>query len=195
MMRYTTPPDVTRCRNYNPNGPTPCYHPDCNCFPDKTNKALLRVAIVLALLGLLFLIGWIFPAGAADGTTNDFKLTPGDVRTTDKVMICTQKTSTIRHVSAATKRKAFRLYGLTNKTGWCPCEIDHLISLELGGSNDIKNLWPQSYVGKWNAHVKDRLENRLHKLICNGSVTPLAAQYAISHDWISAYKKYIGEPR
>lgn len=43
------------------------------------------------------------------------------------------------------------------------CEVDHLISLELGGANAIENLWPQPFDGKWNAHVKDRLELRLHK--------------------------------
>jgi hypothetical protein len=41
--------------------------------------------------------------------------------------------------------------------------VDHLIPLELGGSNDIANLWPQSYVTVWNAHMKDRLENRLNR--------------------------------
>ena len=73
-------------------------------------------------------------------------------------------------------------------------EVDHLISLELGGSNDIKNLWPQSYTTKpWNAHVKDKLENRLHKLICYGAINIVEAQIAISKNWIEAYKKYIGD--
>lgn len=134
-------------------------------------------------------------AALAPGALNDVDKTPGDVRTTDKEVICTQKTSTIRNVSAATKKQAFALYHLTRTTGWCKaknCEVDHLISLELGGSNDIKNLWPQPYAGKWNAHIKDKLENRLHKLICDGSVTPAEAQTAISTDWITAYHKYIG---
>lgn len=133
-------------------------------------------------------------AALAPGSLNDIDKTPGDVLTTSKNVICTQKTSTIRNVSTKTKKQAFAIYGLTRTTGWCKpknCEVDHLISLELGGSNSIKNLWPQPYAGKWNAHLKDALENRLHKLICNGSVTPKVAQAAISHDWISAYKKYV----
>lgn len=144
------------------------------------------------------------PAGAADlelvmakvppGSMNDLIKTPGDVRTTDKVKICTQKTSTIRNVSSATKKQSYLLYGISKTTGWCRakgCEVDHLISLELGGSNNIKNLWPQTYAGVWNARIKDKLENRLHKLICNGTVTPEDAQFAISHDWIGAYQKYM----
>jgi hypothetical protein len=31
-ITYTTPPDPKRCRYYNPDGPTPCHHPHCNCF-------------------------------------------------------------------------------------------------------------------------------------------------------------------
>jgi hypothetical protein len=44
------------------------------------------------------------------------------------------------------------------------CEIDHLISRELGGADDVKNFWPQPYgTHAWNAVLKDRVENRLHK--------------------------------
>lgn len=164
----------------------------------------VRITVLLAALVLILLIGWLIPVNAmtidivmtkiTPGSVNDLVMTPGDVRTTDKHSICNTKTSTLRNVTSATKKQAFKLYGLTNKTGWCAakgCEVDHLISLELGGTNDIKNLWPQSYAGKWNARVKDKLENRLHKLICNGTVTPVDAQFAISHDWIGAYEKYL----
>lgn len=40
--------------------------------------------------------------------------------------------------------------------------FDHLDSLDLGGSNDPKNLWSESYyTEQFNAHVKDKLEDRL----------------------------------
>jgi hypothetical protein len=68
-----------------------------------------------------------------------------------------------------------------------------VISLELGGSNDIKNPWPQSYrTEPWNAHVKDKLEDRLHALVCAGKMSLPDAQRAISSDWISAYKRWVG---
>jgi hypothetical protein len=72
--------------------------------------------------------------------------------------------------------------------------VDHSISLELGGSNSIKNLWPQSYkTTPWNAHKKDLLENKLHQLVCSKKITLKQAQYEISHNWIEAYKKYVGD--
>ena len=71
-------------------------------------------------------------------------------------------------------------------------EVDHLISLELGGANDIKNLWPQSYVSTpYNARMKDALENKLHAMVCANQITLVEAQKEISTDWIAAYKKYV----
>ena len=74
-----------------------------------------------------------------------------------------------------------------------PTPVTQLVSLELGGSNSIKNLWPQSYHTRpWNARVKDRLENRLHELECSGQLDLQTAQRAIASKWIEAYKKYVG---
>src|SRR6202047_21312 len=90
------------------------------------------------------------------------------------------------------KREVYREYGITSH-GPGDYEVDHLISLELGGSNSIKNLWPQSYVTKpWNAHVKDALENRLHAMVCAGKMSLKDAQMQISGDWIACYKRVFG---
>jgi hypothetical protein len=71
-------------------------------------------------------------------------------------------------------------------------ELDHLIPLEVGGGNGARNLWPQGYRGKYNAHTKDALENRLHDLVCAGKLDLKVAQTAIATDWIAAYRKYGG---
>jgi hypothetical protein len=73
-------------------------------------------------------------------------------------------------------------------------EEDHLISLELGGNpRSPDNLWPEPWFGTWNAGVKDRLEGKLNRMVCNGEITLGEAQQAIAKDWIVAYKKYVGE--
>jgi len=67
-----------------------------------------------------------------------------------------------------------------------------LIPLSLGGSNSIRNLWPQSTTtSPWNSHVKDVLERRLHNMVCAGKVDLKIAQQEIATDWIKAYQKYI----
>ncbi len=65
-------------------------------------------------------------------------------------------------------------------------ELDHLVSLELGGSNDATNLWPQ-YPPTPNG--KDKVENTLNAAVCSGHVTLAAAQNAIAENWITAEKK------
>ena len=59
-------------------------------------------------------------------------------------------------------------------------ELDHYIPLELGGHpTDPNNLWPQPWIGKCGAHVKDTMENLLHKRVCAGETTLADAQTAI----------------
>ena len=72
--------------------------------------------------------------------------------------------------------------------------VDHLIPPGLGGSNSLKNLWPQPLAGEWTSQMKNRLERRLRKLVCSGALDLKTAQQEIATDWIGAYKKYLGVP-
>jgi hypothetical protein len=120
-------------------------------------------------------------------------LTPGDVLTSDAKTVCVSGyAASVRRVPESLKRTVFLSYGINKKLGedW---EVDHLISLELGGSNSIKNLWPESGVTQpLNYHVKDRLENAMHDLVCNGQITLEAAQKGIATNWALLYKTWLG---
>jgi hypothetical protein len=127
----------------------------------------------------------------------DPAVTPGAVNpAASVVVVCVPGYTSqpgVRHVSPAMKRRAFAAYGLDPRGPGAPFEVDHLISLELGGANDPANLWPQSYVTKGlNAHLKDALENRLHALVCAGKLPLPIAQHEIATDWPSAYIRYVG---
>lgn len=126
----------------------------------------------------------------------DTKLTPGATLPVTKEDICVPGYSRkVRNVPASVKRQAYAAYGIaSHKPG--EYEVDHLISLELGGSNSIKNLWPESYLTQpWNARVKDQLENKMHDEICSGRLDMKTAQHEIATDWITAYKKYFHTDR
>lgn len=74
-------------------------------------------------------------------------------------------------------------------------EEDHLIPLEIGGSpTKIENLWPQPHhvTGGWGSTAKEKLEHRLHALVCREKISLEEAQKAIATNWIDAYKKYVG---
>lgn len=117
-------------------------------------------------------------------------LTPGDVLAVAERDICVPGYSKkIRNVPKAVKQEVFRRYAILNPQKG-QYEVDHLVPLAIGGSNSIKNLFPQAYQGTWNARIKDALENRLHRLVCSGKVNLSLVQKEIATDWIGAYKKY-----
>ena len=119
---------------------------------------------------------WSLSLQASDPIRPDPAKTPGDVFTNVTIEQITQKGYAnvlhggVRHVPEKVRRTVFIAYfGFVPETGHGGStggrhsgdyEVDHLISLELGGSNDGKNLWPQSYLTcPWNSRVKDRLED------------------------------------
>jgi hypothetical protein len=118
-------------------------------------------------------------------------LTSGDIMETRLQTICEPGyTDRVRHVTWFTKLKVFLRY----RTLWIPgrYEVDHLVPLELGGSNAITNLWPQPKKGTWTASQKDVLENKLHDLVCSNQLDLQEAQKSIAEDWIGAYQRYVG---
>lgn len=138
------------------------------------------MAFLLLLLSSL-LIGATYP---------DKALTPGAVDPSCTVQdVCTPGyTAKVRNVPQSLKRKVLESYGYSAKHH-PKMEVDHLISLELCGSNDQKNLWPELYAPKPGAHEKDVLENKLHREVCNGDMSLERAQKIITGDWVKEYEK------
>ncbi len=98
-------------------------------------------------------------------------------------------TATIRppvRESGQLKRKLMAAYHEPGALG--DYELDHLISLELGGSNDAANLWPErnDHPRAGVINSKDLVENALHTDVCSGRVTLVQAQQAIATDWTTA---------
>jgi hypothetical protein len=150
-----------------------------------------------ALASLALLSALASPAWADSGILPDPNLTPGSVRTTDVGEICSHGTRELRSWSRERDDRILAEYGLP--LGPHPeYEIDHLISLGLGGADDDANLWPEprrSIEPTLNAEAKDRLEYRLRELVCSGALDVREAQKMIAEDWTDAYQRYFGEPR
>lgn len=122
----------------------------------------------------------------------DPTLTPGaTVAGVTAAEVCKPGYSTsVRNVSSSEKAEVYRRYGVPNVTG--RDEVDHFISLEIGGSNDVTNLWPEPYAPAPGAHEKDKVENYLHAQVCNGAMTLPQAQQAIRNDWYAVYLRLAG---
>ena len=119
-------------------------------------------------------------------------LTPGAALTTSAAQVCEPGYAAgVRDVSEAEKDAVYARYGVAHVA--YQHEVDHLFSLEVGGSNAITNLWPEPYAGRWGARTKDVLENKLHDLVCSGRLSLPFAQHIEARNWVAAYKRYVGD--
>ena len=120
----------------------------------------------------------------------DSTLTPGATVLIDRQTVCTQAGANNKAVPVALQRKVFEEYGIAGADPRA-YEVDYLVTPGLGGADDIRNLWPHSYAATvWNAQVKDALEDRLRRMVCDGNLDLSEAQREIATNWIAAYKKY-----
>jgi hypothetical protein len=137
-------------------------------------------------------------SGCKLGALPDRRCSPGAYYSgLTRAVICSAgfRTSTIRNVPQSEKYAVEREYGLTARLYGRTLEIDHIVSLELGGSNDIANLYPEEATLPGHApgyHVKDKLENKLHAMVCAGQISLRSAQRGIASNWEKLYRKVFG---
>ncbi len=128
------------------------------------------------------------------GPFPDPACTPGDIfPTVTATQVCVVGySSSVRDVSTSTKDQVYAEYGiLHHSTG--QYEVDHFVSLELGGSDDISNLFPEAADPKPGFHEKDLVENYLHEQVCYQHTLTLAqAQQAIAANWLAVYETMAG---
>ncbi|MDE2001853.1 MAG: HNH endonuclease [Patescibacteria group bacterium] len=128
-------------------------------------------------------------ACAVRGPLPDHACTPGAVfADATAAKICTPGYSkSVRSVTQKVHEQVFAEYGFGYPQPYGSFEVDHLIPLELGGSNDVANLFPEAADPAPGFHEKDLVENYLHEEVCAGRVELSVAQDRISHDWLAIY--------
>jgi anti-sigma factor RsiW len=116
-------------------------------------------------------------------------ITPGATADVSVEELCSG-TPRLQPITAAMRAQVLSAYGVENVPPE-QYELDYLITPELGGATDVRNLWPQRYGSPvWNARVKDELEELLPRLVCSRQLGLATAQRDMASDWIAAYKKY-----
>jgi hypothetical protein len=153
----------------------------------------LGMAVLLTVLGGKLLLQHAQLRLIASAAVPNPSLTPGATRPVALSDVCSMAhEEVVRDVPDQLRQQVFKEYGIVNPRPE-DYEIDYLIAPGLGGTEDIHNLWPEpSKLSAWNAHAKDDLEERLHQLVCAGKLDLPTAQQAIASNWISAYKRYLG---
>jgi hypothetical protein len=129
-------------------------------------------------------------ACVAHGGLPDSACTPGAIFANATVQeICTPGySSSVRNVPFSEKDQAYAEYGIHSHYAG-QYEVDHLVPLELGGSNDIANLWPEAASPTPGFHQKDEVENYLHDQVCSGAMSLKDAQIEIATNWLAVYNR------
>jgi hypothetical protein len=144
----------------------------------------------------VLLAGRTQTSGCTLGANPDHQCSPGayySALTKKRICAADFRTDPIRVVPSSRKNAVKVEYGLQAVSFGNTLEIDHIVSLELGGSNDIANLFPEkANVDPAGYHVKDKLENKLHDLVCDGKRQLRATQRKIASDWQALYKSVFG---
>lgn len=131
-------------------------------------------------------------SGCTLGALPDRRCSPGayySALATGVICAAGFRTGDIRNVPVSEKHAVESAYGMRPASYGSTLEIDHIVSLELGGSNDVANLFPERAPGY---HAKDKLENRMHDMVCSGAISLTAAQHQIAADWEALYRRVFG---
>jgi len=175
----------------------------------------MRVGASLALV--ILAMQWLRPApqfgsaGSVDAVDSDdsmtrsarsadeglpiHALTPGAAENVSLDAMCAGQPAARPPIPVSIRQAVLRQYRMEHVAEH-EYELDYLITPELGGVADQRNLWPERYgSGVWNARVKDDLEELLPRLVCEGTLALATAQRDIASDWIAAYKKYFRTDR
>lgn len=120
----------------------------------------------------------------------DSACTPGAIFASATVsQICVSGySSSVRNVPTSEKDAVYAEYGIQSHFAG-QYEVDHLISLELGGSNDISNLWPELASPTPGFHQKDQAENYLHDQVCANKISLHDAQVQIATNWLDIWQQ------
>ena len=144
-------------------------------------KEARRFGILIFFLGTLTCI-FVAVASAKDADSTEFPYVPNpawtngelcdvknpdfkELRYAEKIPYCE------RNVSTQTKFHIYKLYGVPEHCR-SAYTIDHFVPLSLGGTNDIRNLWPEARAVK---RVRQNLEVEVYKKLSTGKITQAQA--------------------
>ncbi len=123
------------------------------------------------------------------GPLPDPECTPGAVfaEATKEEICISGYSKTVRKVSQKLKKEIFEIYGVEYPVPFGSYEVDHLIPLSLGGSNEIANLWPKSAEPFPGFFEKNVTGNYLREEVCADRIALTVAQEKIANNWFLIY--------
>ena len=127
---------------------------------------------------------------AINGPLPDPACTPGQIfaDATPAAICVPGYTKQVRSVSTKLKKQIYAAYTMAYPPPTGTYELDHLVPLALGGSNDAANLFPEAAAPTPGFKEKDVVEVYLYEEMCAGHITLAAAQAQIASNWLAVYQ-------
>jgi hypothetical protein len=121
--------------------------------------------------------------GAANPTVTLDVLRSGDFKTP-----CERDTASSAHEKATTYDEYNIQHPANNRGQNQTCELDHLVSLEIGGADTLDNIWPRCgpdgvALSERYFKIKDSVENFLAAEVRAGDITLFCAPHGIASNW------------
>jgi hypothetical protein len=125
-----------------------------------------------------------------NGPLPDMACSPGAVfpDATPAAICVPGYTKQVRSVSTKLKKQIYTAYGMGYPPPTGSYELDHIVPLALGGSNDAANLYPEAKDPAPGFQQKDVVEVYLYEEMCAGHVSLTAAQALIAKNWLAVYQ-------
>ncbi len=148
-------------------------------------------AVLVVLILMVFVVNYPFLDALLQNFFPYSDSLGANVLTTNPNVVCVKGySSSVRDVSLQLKKQIYQNYGIPFPQPTGKYELDHIIPLELGGSNSITNLQLELN-GTLGYHEKDLVENYLHDQVCSGNMKLVDAQKAIYKNWTKIYYQMI----
>src|SRR5471032_3458172 len=128
--------------------------------------ACVRFITAAALIGV--------PAFAAAQLPSSFQTLGANGKANDAQVCAADFEASVKPIAKWQKEQALERYGKRPEdfTG----DLDYLIPVSLGGSNDVENLWPLPDNKDMGPAQKKELDLKLHQMVCDKTLTLKAAQ-------------------
>jgi hypothetical protein len=123
------------------------------------------------------------------------RLTPGAVASTDLTVLCRQSRHAPRISQANPLLSVSEQDAIYKSYRVAPNRIkryslDFLVPLQLGGAVTPANVWPISLTRGMGFVEKQRLNVRMHILVCHGEMPLAEAQKRMAEDWVALWVRY-----